>query len=98
MHKDEEVEQVRVEILGGEYVLRSRAGGQRVRRVAQYFNQQVEQVAQACKPSTSTAAIVLAALNITNELLHLKDQQESMLKEIEANTERLLERIEQGNR
>ena len=41
------------------------------------------------------SAVVLAALNITNELLQIKDQQENLLREIEANAERLLVKIEQ---
>lgn len=86
---------VKVQILGNEYVLRSNIGEAQVRRVAAHFNARVNEILTSTNPSSTHAAVVLAALNITNELLQLKDQQKHLLKEIEANTERLLERIEE---
>ncbi|MBU4565802.1 MAG: cell division protein ZapA [Desulfarculus sp.] len=84
---------VTVEILGNEYVLRSEAGEERVRQVAELLNQRVEEVRAANKTSSTLAAAVLAALNITNELLQLRDQQEKLFQEIEAKTEKLLNMI-----
>ena len=86
---------VTVEILGNEYVLRSEAGEERVRQVAELLNQRLEEVLSANKTSSTLSAAVLAALNITNELLQLRDQQEKLFQEIEAKTERLLLLIEE---
>lgn len=86
---------VTVEILGNEYVLRSEAGEERVRQVAELLNQRLEEVFSANKTSSTLSAAVLAALNITNELLQLRDQQEKLFQEIEAKTERLLLLIEE---
>jgi cell division protein ZapA len=86
---------VTVEILGNVYVLRSEAGEERVRQVAELLNQRLEEVFSANKTSSTLSAAVLAALNITNELLQLRDQQEKLFQEIEAKTERLLLLIEE---
>ncbi len=97
MAKKAEVAAIKVQILGNEYLLRSRASEAQVRRVAAHLDAQVKEVQATCNPSSHLAAVVLAALNITNELLQLKDSQERLRKEIEASTERLLEKIEEQN-
>lgn len=89
------VEAVRVEILGNEYVLRSEAGAERIRRVAEVLNAKLNEVLATTNTSSTLATAVLAALNITNELLQLQDQQDNLLQEIEAKTERLLSLIEE---
>lgn len=86
---------VKVQILGNEYLLRSSASEGQVRRVAAHLNARINEVVNGSNPSSTLAAVVLAALNITNELLQLKDSQERFYKEIEANTERLLDKIEE---
>jgi len=86
---------VTVEILGNQYVLRSEAGEERVRQVAGLLNDRLEQVQASSNTSSTLAAVVLAALNITNELLQLRDQQEKLFQEIEAKTEKLLKMIEE---
>jgi len=87
---------VKIEILGNEYVLKSDAGEGHVRRVAAHLNARLNEVLRESRTTSSMSAIVLAALNITNELLQIKDQQENLLREIEANAERLLVKIEQN--
>lgn len=87
---------VKVEILGNEYVLRSDRGEAQVRRVAGYLDDRLSEVLSSTTTSSTLAATVLAALNITSELLSLKDERESLLREIEVRAERLLRRIEQA--
>jgi cell division protein ZapA len=53
------------------------------------------EVQSSAGTTSKLATTVLAALNITNELLQLKDQQEQLLREIEAKTERMLDKIGQ---
>ncbi|KIX14493.1 cell division protein ZapA [Dethiosulfatarculus sandiegensis] len=86
---------VKVEILGTEYVLRSDAGEGHVHRVAAHLNERLIEVQSSAGTTSKLATTVLAALNITNELLQLKDQQEQLLREIEAKTERMLDKIGQ---
>lgn len=86
---------VKVEILGKEYVLRSGSGEDRVQRVVEYLNARLNEVLSQTTTSSNMATAVLAALNITNELLQLQDAQTSLLKEIEARSEKMLARLEQ---
>ncbi len=90
------MEVIKVEILGREFLLRSEGGEAHVRRVADHLNARLGETMATQKTPSTLAAAVLAALNITNELLLLKDQQEKLLREIEDKSERLLEKIEQG--
>ena len=87
---------VKIQILGNEYVLNSSSGEVQVRRVAAHLNARLNEVLSTTNTSSTLAATVLAALNITHELLQLKDQQENLLQEIEAQTERLLVKLEQA--
>jgi cell division protein ZapA len=90
------VRPVKVEILGNEYLLRSKAGEGHVRRVAAHLNARINEILQDSKATSNLAATVLAALNITNDLLLIKDQQEEMLQEIEAKSKRMLDKLEHG--
>jgi cell division protein ZapA len=85
---------VKINILGNEYVLRSEGGEGQLRRVAAHLNARLNEVLTTTNTSSTLAATVLAALNITNELLQLQDKQENLLQEIEIQAERLLAKIE----
>lgn len=85
---------VKIQILGNEYVLRSQNSEGQVRRVAAHLNARLNEVLTNTNTSSTLAATVLTALNITNELLQLQDQQQHLLQEIEAQSERLLKKIE----
>jgi cell division protein ZapA (FtsZ GTPase activity inhibitor) len=87
-----------VQILGNEYLLSSQAGEGQVRRSAAHLNARIEEVLSTGKPSSTMAAVVLAALNLTHELLQLKDRHERIYKEIEASSERLLDRIQEQSK
>jgi cell division protein ZapA (FtsZ GTPase activity inhibitor) len=89
---------VKVQILGNEYLLSSGAGEAQVRRVAAHLNARIEEVLSAGNPSSTLAAVVLAALNLTNELLQLKDRHERIYKEIEDSSERLLDKISEQSK
>jgi cell division protein ZapA len=81
--------------MGYEYVLRTQVEENQVRRVASYLNERLSQIQDTANPTSALAAVVLAALNITNDYLQLKDCQNNMLREIEAQTEKMLVQIEQ---
>ncbi len=87
---------VKIQILGNEYVLNSSSGEVQVRRVAAHLNARLNEVLSTSNTSSTLAATVLAALNITHELLQLKDQQDSLLQEFEAQIDRLLDKIERS--
>lgn len=81
--------------MGYEYILRTQVEENQVRRVASYLNERLGQIQDTANTTSALAAVVLAALNITNDYLQLKDRQDNMLREIEAQTEKMLVRIEQ---
>ena len=81
--------------MGYEYILRTQVEENQVRRVASYLNERLGQIQDTANTTSALAAVVLAALNITNDYLQLKDRQDNMLREIEAQTEKMLGRIEQ---
>jgi len=85
---------VKIQILGNEYLLRTEGSEGQLRRVAAHLNARLNEVLTNTNTSSTLAATVLAALNITNELLQLQDRQEHLLQEIETKAERLLEKIE----
>ncbi|MCB2188327.1 MAG: cell division protein ZapA [Deltaproteobacteria bacterium] len=87
---------VRVEILGNDFVLRSGQGEEQIQRVANYLNGKLNEILSTTRTSSTLAAAVLAALNITHELLELKDEREKLLQEIEEKTEKLLARMERA--
>lgn len=88
------MEAVKIQILGNEYVLRSPNSEGHMRRVAAHLNARLNEVLTNTNTSSTLAATVLAALNITNELLQLQDAQQHLLQEIEVKSERLLKKIE----
>jgi len=85
-----------VEILGSEYVLRSQLDEAQLRRVAAYLDNKLNEILSTTNTSSTISLVILAALNITNELLRARDEQDRLLKEIEAKTERLLKTLEQA--
>lgn len=85
---------VKIQILGNEYLLRTEGSEGQLRRVAAHLNARLNEVLTNTNTSSTLAATVLAALNITNELLQLQDRQEHLLQEIETKAERLLAKIE----
>lgn len=87
---------VKVEILGKEYLLRSDRGEAQVRRAAGYLDDRLNEVLSQTTTSSTLSATVLAALNVTSELLVVKDEKESLLREIEVKAQRLLQKIEQA--
>ena len=87
---------VKVDILGSEYELRSPGGEEQVRRVAAHLNERLNEVLTTTNTSSTLAAAVLAALNITNDFLQLKESQEQLLQEIEGKLGGLLDKLEQS--
>lgn len=85
---------VTVYILGQKYTLQAASNEDHLLKVAEHLNKRIEEVERSGGTTTTLGTAVLAALNIANELIQLRDQQSNLLKEIEGKAERLLERIE----
>jgi cell division protein ZapA len=65
---------VQVTILGQQYMVKSAAPPEEIRRVADFVNDRLEEVATASKTADSLNAAVLALLNVSGSYLRLSEQ------------------------
>jgi len=84
---------VRVQILGREYTVRSDEEEERVRKIAEYVNQKIKEVAEGTKTVSTLNIVILAALNIANDYFKAVESQKNFTQTIEAKSGRLIEMI-----
>ncbi|MEW6573525.1 MAG: cell division protein ZapA [Bacillota bacterium] len=75
---------VEVEIGGEPYVLKSDAPSEYIERVAHLVNKKIKEVRTRNSRLSLLKATVVAALNIADDYLRLKDEHEDLVKLIEA--------------
>ena len=86
---------VKVNILGQDYVVRSAAGQKYLERVAKYVNEKMEEIkASGIDDSQQLRIAILAAMNITDELLTYKKEKDKFVDKVEAKTIAITEFIE----
>ena len=86
---------VKVNILGQDYVVRSPAGQKYLERVAKYVDGKMEEIkASGIDDSQQLRIAILAAMNITDELLTYKKEKEKFVDKVEAKTIAITEFIE----
>jgi len=89
--------QVRVEILGREYTIRSDEGEERVKKIAQYVDQKLKKISESSRPASTLNAAILAAMDIANdyfEALEGRTHLHHTVQEIESKSGRLIELID----
>jgi len=87
---------IKVNIFGTEYPLRVNANVEYVKRIAEYVDSKMREV-QAAKPNRPVHQIaILAALNITDELLHQKEVQKKRNINFEEKVKLLNDKLEFG--
>ncbi|MBI5967097.1 MAG: cell division protein ZapA [Deltaproteobacteria bacterium] len=84
---------VRIQILGREYTVKSDEEEGRVRKIAEYVNQKIKEVAEGSKTVSTLNIAILAALNIANDYFKAVESQKSFTQTIEAKSGRLIEMI-----
>ena len=84
---------ITVEIFGHRYTLKSEYPEEQVKRVAQYVDAKMREVAQGTKSVDSLHIAMLTALNIAQDYLQEKGNIEELLQRIEDKAERLDEFI-----
>ncbi len=84
---------VEVEIFGQRYTLKSEFPEAQVRRVAEYVDGKMREIAKGTTSVDSLHIAVLTALNIAQEYLQEKGSQEELLQRIKEKAERLEEFI-----
>ncbi len=78
------MDQVKVSILGREYIINTREDRDRTEKVAHFLNQYCEQVGQRLSSKSSINIITLAALHIANDYLKMKEEYRRLVRKIES--------------
>ncbi len=63
-----------IEIFGSEYSIKSPHDNEHIKSLAQYVNEKMREVAKNTSIVSTSKIAVLAALNIADELLYIKDK------------------------
>ena len=82
-----------VEIFGHRYTLKSEFSKEQVKRVAEYVDGKMKEVAEGTKSVDSLHIAILTALNIAQDYLQARGNTEQLLQQIEEKTDRLEEFI-----
>ena len=86
---------IKVNILGQDYVVRSTAGQKYLEQVAKYVDDKMEEIkASGIDDSQQLRIAILAAMNITDELLTYKKEKKKFVDKVEAKTIAITEFIE----
>jgi cell division protein ZapA len=80
---------VQVEIYGQPYFIKAGADPDYIKNVAQYVDLKMREIASSLPTVDSLKIAVLAALNITDEFLQLKKQNQDVDREFERRTEQM---------
>jgi cell division protein ZapA len=84
---------IKVRIYGKEYSIRSSRSTEYVEEVARYVDNKMTEVDKSGVSSSPVQVAVLAAMNITDELLSIKMDGSSETKEVEDRAKNLIDRI-----
>lgn len=85
---------VQVTILGQQYVVKSAAHPEEVRKVAAFVNSQIAEIASASKTADTLNTVVLALLNVSGAYLRLQGQGPAHDAQTEERIRHLLARLE----
>jgi cell division protein ZapA len=87
----------KIRILGQELSVLSDAEDEQVANVVQFVNNKIEEVLQAREGLKTINVAILAALNISEELLRLKGVNRKLCDQLESRAEKLIQLIEDAN-
>ncbi len=90
-----EAKRVDIEILGQRYAIRSEAPPDYVRQLVAYLENRVNEIRGEATGPDPTKFLVLAALDITDELFHLRDARSRSEGDATARVGALLELLDQ---
>ena len=85
--------QVRVEILGREYILRTDEDEERVKIISEYINQKIKEVSENIKNISTLNIAILAALNIANDYFEAMQGRKTFQCMIESKSKHMIELI-----
>jgi cell division protein ZapA len=85
-----------VEIMGREFRIRGSADAQYVREIARYVDGKLREVSQGSSTPVSDRVVVLAALNIADELFQLRRASSEEMADIAKKAESLLTMLDEN--
>jgi len=90
-----EAKRVDIEILGQRYAIRSEAAPDHVRQLVAYLESRVSEIRGSAPGQDPTRFLVLAALDITDELFRLREDRSRAEGDVSARVGALLELLDQ---
>lgn len=87
----------KITILGQEISVISDSGDEKVAEIVQYVNRKMEEVLRSGNGLKTLNVAILAALNISEELLQLKEINKTLCEQLESRAEKLIQMIEEAS-
>lgn len=84
-----------IEVFGRRYALRGEADQDYAQKLASMVDQKIDEVSQHSEGSPFSKLVVLAAINLADELLQLQEKQNKQDGLTEEKTRRIIESIEE---
>ena len=85
---------VEIKVFGQAYTVKTDAEEDYIQEIAKYVNEKMEEVLKKTKSVSTLNVAILTALNIADDLLKEKEKRTALLREIEAKSKDLVEKID----
>jgi cell division protein ZapA len=85
---------VEIKVFGQTYTVKTDAEEDYIQEVAKYVNEKMEEVLKKTKSVSTLNVAILTALNIADDLLKERENRIALLREIEAKSRDLVEKID----
>src|SRR4030067_1478609 len=85
---------VESKVFGQTYTVKTDAEEGYIQEVAKYVNEKMEEVLKKTKSISTLNVAILTALNIADDLLREKEKRTALLREVEAKSRELVEKID----
>jgi cell division protein ZapA len=85
---------IEIKVFGQTYTVKSDAEEDHVQAVAQYVNEKMDEVLKKTRSVSTLNVAILTALNIADDLLKERGKRMALLREVEAKSKDLAEKIE----
>lgn len=86
-----------ITILGQELSVISDSGDDKVAEIVQFVNKKMEEILRSGNGLKTLNVAILAALNISEELLQLKEVNKALCEQLESRAEKLIQMIEEAS-
>jgi len=85
---------VEIKVFGQTYTVKTDAEEDYIQEVAKYVNEKMDEVLKKTKSVSTLNVAILTALNIADDLLREKEKRVALLREVDAKSRNLSEKID----